>query len=67
MKLKLIDSNKTKKDIALKGYSINSFAKKINSAPSYVSRVLNNKQLPSPPFAKKMADGLGVMIKDIFC
>ncbi|ANZ58059.1 hypothetical protein BGL34_02000 [Fructilactobacillus lindneri] len=64
--LKLKDPEKVRKAVSLEGYSINGFARKINSNPGYIGKILYGKKDPYPPLAKKIADGLGVEIKDIF-
>lgn len=66
LNLKLKDVSSTRSEIYLMGFSINKFAKKIGVSPSQLSKVLSGEANPYPPFAKKIANGLGVEISDIF-
>ncbi|USS93962.1 helix-turn-helix transcriptional regulator (plasmid) [Fructilactobacillus ixorae] len=66
LSLKAKNPKELQKMLSMNGFSIRSFSKKINSSPAYTSRVIKGVQSPYPPFAKKMADGLGVKIDDIF-
>ncbi len=66
IRLKLKDPKQTSRQLSLLGYSVNGFARAINSNPGYIGKVLAGKRHPYPPLAKKIALGLGVEIKDIF-
>lgn len=52
--------------IAFKGYSLRSFAKKINISNSFLTQILNENRKVSPMTAKKIAEGLEKEIDDIF-
>lgn len=64
--MKLKDPIYVRSQIALKGYSERGFAIAIKVTSGYLSRVLNGIQDPSPVVAKKIADGIGKKISDIF-
>jgi len=64
--LSIINEKAVKKRIALKGYSVRGFSKRINISHSYLSQILNGNRCPSPSIAKKIADGLNEDIEDIF-
>lgn len=66
IKFELIDSDKIKREIAIKGYSYRSFSRKIGISHSYLSQILNRKKMPSAPVAKKISEGLGINIEDFF-
>ncbi|USS87314.1 helix-turn-helix domain-containing protein [Fructilactobacillus hinvesii] len=66
LSLRLKDAEAVRREISLRGDSINSFARKINSNPGYIGKVLDGKRDPYPPLAKKIADGLGMDIRDLF-
>lgn len=52
--------------IAKNGHSLRSFAKYCGVSVSYMSQILNEKVLPSPKIAKKIADSLNVEVEQIF-
>ena len=62
----LKSSQKTKLLIALKGLTLRSFASEIGISHSFLSQVLNEKRKPSAVVVKKIADGLGREMVDIF-
>ncbi|CAM3098568.1 helix-turn-helix transcriptional regulator [Leuconostoc rapi] len=64
--LKFRNSDKVKEDIAMHGESIAGFSRRIEVNYSLMIEYLNGKKFPSPPTAKKIADGLDVKIVDIF-
>jgi len=66
VKISIINQEKTKKNIALKGYSIRGFSKRIKVSYSYLSQILSGNRYPSPSIAKKIADGLNEDIEDVF-
>ncbi|USS86516.1 helix-turn-helix domain-containing protein [Fructilactobacillus cliffordii] len=66
LSLRLKNAEAVRKEISLRGYSINSFARKIKSNPGYIGKVLDGKRDPYPPLAKKIADGLDMDIRDLF-
>lgn len=66
IKFELIDSDKIKREIAMKGYSYRSFSKEIGISHSYLSQIINKKKLPSAPVAKKISEGLDFNIQDFF-
>lgn len=66
MRMRLIDPDNVKEEIALKGFSQNGFSRQINVTSSYLSKVLNQEVCPSPVVAKKISDGINVKISDIF-
>ncbi|USS92844.1 helix-turn-helix transcriptional regulator [Fructilactobacillus ixorae] len=66
LSLRLKNPEEVRKEISLRGYSINGFARKINSNPGYIGKVLDGKRNPYPPLAKKIADGLDMDIRDLF-
>jgi len=65
-KFEIIDSELTKKNIALKGESIRSFAVLIGISPSMLSQVINGKRKASAIAAGKIAKGLNKEIEEIF-
>lgn len=64
--LKFRDPVNVKGKIAMKGESVAGFARRIEVNYSLMIEYLNCKKYPSPPTAKKIADGLGCEIEDIF-
>lgn len=52
--------------IAKNGHTLRSFSKSSGISLSYLSLIINNKAIPSPKMAKKIADNLNVDIEDIF-
>lgn len=66
VKFELLDKNKTRLLIAKKGYTIRGFSKVIGISHSYLSQILNTKQLPSAATANKISKGLEKKIEDIF-
>lgn len=62
----LKSSRDTKLLIALKGLTLRGFASYIGVSHSFLSQVLNGKRKPSAVVAKKIADGLGKEIEEIF-
>lgn len=66
LKLKIRNSEQIKEFIALKGKTISSFSKEIKSNPAYIKDIVIGKVKPGPPLAKKISDGLGVNVSDIF-
>ncbi len=65
-KFEIVDSELTKKRIALKGESIRSFATFVGVSPSMLSQVLNGKRKASAVIAGKIAKGLNKEVKEIF-
>ena len=71
MKLSVKDPEKLKTLISLKGKTVNSFAKEINSNPGYVAKIIKCEVHPLAPLAKRIVDGLSTgkkvfSIDDIF-
>jgi transcriptional regulator with XRE-family HTH domain len=64
--LKFRDPINVKEKIAMQGESIAGFSRRIKVNYSLMIEYLNGKKFPSPPTAKKIADGLSVKIIDIF-
>ncbi|MCJ0908474.1 helix-turn-helix transcriptional regulator [Mammaliicoccus sciuri] len=52
--------------IAKRGYSLRSFSKQSNISISYLSLIVNEKTIPSPKIAKRIADNLDVDIEELF-
>ncbi|MCD9067298.1 helix-turn-helix transcriptional regulator [Staphylococcus pasteuri] len=52
--------------IAKNGHTLRSFSKSSGISLSYLSLIINNKAIPSPKMAKRIADNLNVDIEDIF-
>lgn len=52
--------------IAKNGHTLRSFSKSSGISLSYLSLIINNKAIPSPKMAKRIADNLNVYIEDIF-
>lgn len=46
--------------IALKGYSLKTFAKRVGVSNPYLSQIVNNKRNPSPVVARKICFELGI-------
>jgi transcriptional regulator with XRE-family HTH domain len=61
---------KDKKDIMLKiaeeGISLREFSRKSGISQGYLSQLLSGERKPSPVVAKKLAESLGLNMKDIF-
>lgn len=51
--------------ISLQGETVRSFSKNNGISYGYLSQILNGKE-PSPKVAKKISDGVGKSIDDIF-
>lgn len=66
VKFEIINSNKMKMVIALKGFSIRSLSRKIGMSHSYLSQIINKKRLPSAVIVKKICEGLDINIDDFF-
>ncbi|MFD5674837.1 helix-turn-helix domain-containing protein [Streptomyces sp. NPDC127040] len=47
------------------GYGLNAFARSVGVDPSHLSRIERQQARPSPEVLKRIADGLGVAIKEI--
>jgi len=62
----LKDSEKLRLAIASKGHSQTSFAKLVDISQPYLNQIINMDKQPSPVVAKKICDGLGMSIEDIF-
>ncbi|MDU0444729.1 helix-turn-helix transcriptional regulator [Staphylococcus haemolyticus] len=62
----LINSNKIKKAMFLKGYNLSDLSNKTGVGVSYLSQIINRKKTPSPKLAKNIAKALDVSIEDIF-
>ena len=52
--------------LARRGYSLRSFARESKISISYLSLIMNEKAMPSPKMAKRIADSLNVDIEDLF-
>ncbi|MBU5272873.1 helix-turn-helix domain-containing protein [Staphylococcus caprae] len=52
--------------IAKNGHTLRSFSKSSGISLSYLSLIINNKAIPSPKMAKRIADNLNVDIEDVF-
>ncbi|WP_239745280.1 helix-turn-helix transcriptional regulator [Mammaliicoccus sp. F-M27] len=52
--------------MARHGYSLRSFSKESKISISYLSLIMNEKAMPSPKMAKRIADHLNVDIEDLF-
>ncbi|HHW4764682.1 helix-turn-helix transcriptional regulator [Staphylococcus aureus] len=61
-----IKMNNLKKAMFLKGYNIKELAKNVGISTTYLNLIMKNKKTPSPKMAKRIADALGVEIKEIF-
>ncbi|GDZ84962.1 XRE family transcriptional regulator [Leuconostoc citreum] len=64
--LKFKNPEQVKEKIAIQGETIAGFSKRISVNYSLMVEYLNTKKFPSPPTAKKIADGLEMAIGDIF-
>ncbi|WP_288846641.1 helix-turn-helix transcriptional regulator [uncultured Fructobacillus sp.] len=64
--LQFKDLEGTRKMIKMSGENFASFSKKVKVDPSMMSNYLTGKKFPSPPTAKKIANGLGKDMYDIF-
>ncbi|WP_235786805.1 helix-turn-helix domain-containing protein [Secundilactobacillus oryzae] len=64
--MRLKSPDYVRNQIALSGYSQNLFARHIGITSGYLSLILNQEVDPSPTIAKKISDGIGENIKDIF-
>lgn len=64
--LRVKDSEKLKKMIALNGDSYRTYADRIGVSYGYLSLIINQQVQPSPITAKKVATGIGKNVKDIF-
>lgn len=62
----LKEPKKTKLLIALNGHTIRSFSKEIKVSSSFLTQVLNTDRKASAKTAKKISEGLGKEIEDIF-
>ncbi|WP_445520533.1 helix-turn-helix domain-containing protein [Streptomyces sp. NEAU-174] len=47
------------------GHGLNAFARVVGIAPSHLSRIERNETNPSPEVQKRIAEALGVAIKEI--
>lgn len=65
-RFEILNGEKAKEIIALKGESMRSFAKSIGVSPSFISQVLNGKRKVSAVVAGKIAKGLDKKIDEIF-
>lgn len=65
-RFEILDGEKVKEIIALKGESMRSFANLIDVSPSFISQVLNGKRKVSAVVAGKIAKGLDKKIDEIF-
>lgn len=65
-RFEILDGEKVKEIIALKGESMRSFANLIGVSPSFISQVLNGKRKVSAVVAGKIAKGLDKKIDEIF-
>ena len=65
-RFEILDGEKVKEIIALKGESMRSFANLIGVSPSFISQVLNGKRKVSAVVAGKIAKGLDRKIDEIF-
>lgn len=52
--------------IAKNGHTLRSFSKSSGISLSYLSLIINDKAIPSPKMAKRIADNLNVDIEDVF-
>ena len=52
--------------ISKNGHTLRSFSKSSGISLSYLSLIINNKAIPSPKMAKRIADNLNVDIEDVF-
>jgi len=64
--LKFRNPDNIKEKIAMGGESVAGFSRRIKVNYSLMIEYLNGKKFPSPPTAKKIADGIRVEIVDIF-
>lgn len=58
--------NAIKSQIILQGHSLRSFAKKNNLSAPYLSDVLNYHSSPSPKYAKRISEAIGLDFNDLF-
>lgn len=65
-RLKVIDTSKTYKEMALRGYSLKRLSEEVGVTNQYLSTVLRGRRNPSPGLAKKIANCLGLEINDLF-
>lgn len=61
-----MDGNKIKQLRTKQGYSQQEFADKIGIHRTYLVQIENNKRIPSLKMLVKIADGLGVSIKNFY-
>jgi putative transcriptional regulator len=66
IEIRVKDEVKTKMMIAESGNSLRSFSKHIGISHPYLCQVLNHHRNVSPITAKRISDGLGKKIDDIF-
>lgn len=64
--LKMKNANEVRLMIAKEGHTIKTFARKIGVSHSYISQIINGVRVPSPVVAKKISNGLGMELEDIF-
>ncbi|WP_035422412.1 hypothetical protein [Fructilactobacillus florum] len=66
MKYKVKDTKELNGLIATSGFTVTGFAKHIHASGSYFKDVLEKRKSVFPPYAKRVANSLGVSITDIF-
>lgn len=66
MKIVVKDREQLTKLLVTQGYSLRKFSKEINITSGYLSQIISHKRNPSPMTAKRIAEGLGKKITDIF-
>ncbi|TDL33498.1 XRE family transcriptional regulator [Macrococcoides bohemicum] len=59
-------SRDLKREIAMNGYSISSFAKELGLNVSFLNTVVNGHRHTTPTTAKKISDSLSKNISDLF-
>lgn len=64
--MKLKNAEYLRKKINLNGYSIADYASFLGISRGYLYNIIGNKRTPSPSLARKIANGLGLQLKDIF-
>lgn len=65
-KLMVKDADYLQSSIAIKGFNLILFSQEVGVTSQYLSMILRGKRNPSPILAKKIADKLGLEVREIF-
>jgi putative transcriptional regulator len=66
MTIKLKDAAAFRKELIMRGYSFNEFARVAGISGPYVAQIANGTRNPSAKVAKKISNALNVEFDDIF-